>query len=199
MAPKKLNSIRILVVGDRDYKYIFEDAAGIPATSVSKDFISLTAKAELGKEGDKGKNKYPVLWLQKPLEGIGGREWFNRLKDFSPNALLLFVEPSTELSFYQAAMQENYIRILESLDLDENKADKLAKKLKILFLFVLDNESDPMKAKDYLVELHKLRLIYSEKFPKAAFREVMMNIEKPKHSEVVDLLEMVRQVFEDEF
>jgi hypothetical protein len=199
MSPKKLKSIRILVVGEKDFKYIFEDAAGIPPTSVSNDFISLTAKTELGERKEKGKKKYPILWLQKPLEGIGGREWFNRLKDFSPNALILFVEPETELSFYQAAMQENYIRILESLDLNETKADKLAKKLKILFLFALDNDSDPMKTKDYLVELHKLRLIYQEKFPAAAFREVMMNIKKPEHSEVIDLLEMVRQVFEDEF
>jgi hypothetical protein len=196
MSPKKLKSIRILVVGEKNYKHIFEDAAGIPATSVSNDYISLTSKAELG---SRDKKKYPVLWLQKPLEGIGGREWFNRLKDFSLNALILFVEPETKLSFYQAAMQENYIRILESLDLNEKKADKLAQKLKILFLFVLDNASDPMKTKDYLVELHKLRLIYQEKFPSAAFREVMMNINKPNHAEVVDLLEMVRQVFEDEF
>lgn len=75
MTPKKLNSIRILVVGHRDYKYIFEDAAGIPATSVSNEFISLTAKAELGKVGDKGKNKYPVLWLQKTIR----RNWGPRM------------------------------------------------------------------------------------------------------------------------
>jgi hypothetical protein len=199
----KLTSIRIIAVGMKDYRYLFEDAIGLPATSLSNDYISLMAKAQLG-EGksmvqESAVNTYPILWLQPPLTFPYGREWWLKMRKFQPNALIIFLEPDIDLNFYQAALQEYYNKILDVLDLDEKKADKLAEKLKILFLFVLDNSVDEgLKAKDYLFELHKIRMIYQHKFKAAAFREVMLNMKNPIKAELTDLLEMVRQVFEDE-
>ena len=116
-----------------------------------------------------------------------------------PNSIFFFLEAGVEPSFYKAAMQEYYNKLLDLLDPDSKKADKLAKNLKILFLFIMDtSEEDGSKTKDIIVELQPLRLIYAQKFSRAAFREVMLNTKNPDKEDIQDLFQMIKQVFEEE-
>ena len=200
---KKLESIRIVVVGNQDYKYLFEKVVGSPIDLESDRYASVLAKANLkddfqGKK-DKNMKSYSINWVQAPLKFPYGREWWLKMKKFMPNAIFFFLESETQPSFYKAAMQEYYNKLLDLLDPDPKKADKLAKNLKILFLFVMDTSVDRGSlTKDLIVELQPLRLIYAQKFNNAAFREVMFNLKNPEKEDILDLLQMVKQVFEEE-
>ena len=200
---KELKSIRIIVVGSQDYKYLFEKVVGSPIDLESARYASVSARASLksdlhGKE-DKNRKIYPVSWIQAPLKFPYGREWWLKMKTFMPNAIFFFLEAGVEPSFYKAAMQEYYNKLLDLLDPDSKKADKLAKNLKILFLFIMDtSEEDGSKTKDIIVELQPLRLIYAQKFSRAAFREVMLNTKNPDKEDIQDLFQMIKQVFEEE-
>lgn len=77
--------------------------------------------------------EFKIKWIQPPLITHLGRDLWITLSNFQPNIFFIFLDNNTDFAYYNAILQNLYIRLLEHLDEDIQKAEKKAREVNIIF------------------------------------------------------------------
>ena len=190
---------RIIVISSQDFTFLLKslsgdtfifDASNSPIYSLSLPSEEINALFPDLKEDYKD---YKIQWIQPSLKEPMGRELWVTLQKFQPNIFFIFIDQNVDYDYYNGLLQNLYSRILESLDTDFEKAEKLAREHKIIFLVFYRYRSLVLKQ---LVQFMHFFNSFKQTFEEAEVHERKIDFDAPGDLELLKMLIFVWDLFQ---
>jgi GTPase SAR1 family protein len=165
--------------------------------SVEKKKITLLSSKKHSRLSLERYRKYNVIAVDNPGDFKLRRKWREAMKKYRTDGILFMLDPSQGVETQRVAMEDSFNYFLDSLSLDPDKADKLAKKKKTLFFFVINKmdtiDFDESKAQNFLENFNMVVEDYRMTFPFAAFEEAFISVHKSSYEEINAIFEKCKQ------
>ena len=179
---------RIIVLSPNSLSHLFKNLSGdtFILNEDESPVLSLTLPYEEIKTLFPDlKHDYRIKWMQPPLISHLGRELWKVLAQFQPNIFFIFLDQNTDFDYYKGILQNLYIRLLENLDDDIEKAEAKAREIKIEFLIFYRYRSTVIH---HLVQLMLFFNSFKKIFANSDLHEKQIKNEEMSDVEIIQTL-----------
>ena len=140
---------------------------------------------------------YEIVAVDTPGDFTLRRQWRVAMAKYKADGILFLLDPTQNIMVQKSAMEDAFNYYLDSLDMKQQKANRIAREKKALFYFVvnkidlLGNSKD--KAKEFLENFNETLKAYYEKFPKSIFEEGFISVQNSPFEKLDAIFEKVKQ------
>ena len=144
---------------------------------------------------------YEIVAVDTPGDFTLRRQWRVAMAKYKADGILFLLDPTQNIMVQKSAMEDAFNYYLDSLDMKQQKANRIAREKKALFYFVvnkidlLGNSKD--KAKEFLENFNETLKAYYEKFPKSIFEEGFISVQNSPYEKLDAIFEKVKQALYD--
>lgn len=144
---------------------------------------------------------YEIVAVDTPGDFTLRRQWRVAMAKYKADGILFLLDPTQSILVQKSAMEDAFNYYLDSLDMKQQKANRIAREKKALFYFVvnkidlLGNSSE--KAKDFLDNFSETLKAYYEKFPKSTFEEGFISVQNSSYEKLDAIFENVKLALYD--
>ena len=129
------------------------------------------------------------------------RQWRVAMAKYKADGILFLLDPTQNIMVQKSAMEDAFNYFLDSLDMKQQKANKIAKEKKALFYFVVNKfdllNNSTQKAKDFLDNFAETLKAYYDKFPKSIFEEGFISVQNSPYEKLDEIFEQVKKALYD--
>ena len=138
---------------------------------------------------------YEIVAVDTPGDFTLRRQWRVAMAKYKADGILFLLDPTQNIMVQKSAMEDAFNYYLDSLDMKQQKANKIAKEKKALFYFVVNKidllNNSTQKAKDFLDNFAETLKAYYEKFPKSIFEEGFISVQNSPYEKLDAIFEQV--------
>ena len=144
---------------------------------------------------------YEIVAVDTPGDFTLRRQWRVAMAKYKADGILFLLDPTQNIMVQKSAMEDAFNYYLDSLDMKQQKANKIAKEKKALFYFVVNKidllNNSTQKAKDFLDNFAETLKAYYEKFPKSIFEEGFISVQNSPYEKLDEIFEQVKKALYD--
>ena len=144
---------------------------------------------------------YEIVAVDTPGDFTLRRQWRVAMAKYKADGILFLLDPTQNIMVQKSAMEDAFNYYLDSLDMKQQKANKIAKEKKALFYFVVNKidllNNSTQKAKDFLDNFAETLKAYYEKFPKSIFEEGFISVQNSPYEKLDAIFEQVKKALYD--
>ena len=144
---------------------------------------------------------YEIVAVDTPGDFTLRSQWRVAMAKYKADGILFLLDPTQNIMVQKSAMEDAFNYYLDSLDMKQQKANKIAKEKKALFYFVVNKidllNNSTQKAKDFLDNFAETLKAYYEKFPKSIFEEGFISVQNSPYEKLDEIFEQVKKALYD--
>ncbi|MHA1976269.1 MAG: Rab family GTPase [Candidatus Hodarchaeales archaeon] len=141
--------------------------------------------------------KYNLIAVDNPGDFKLRRKWREAMRKYKTDGILFMLDPSQPVEAQRVAMEDSFNYFLDSINLNPEKADKIARKKKTLFVFVVNKMDtinyDESKASEFLDNFDAVINDFKMTFPFAVFERVFISVQDSPYEKIDNLFEKCKQ------
>ena len=168
--------------------------------NIEKKRIRLLSQEKAGRFDLERYRYYNITAVDTPGDFTLRREWRSAMSKYKADGIIFMLDPLQDFIIQRSAMEDAMNYFLDSLDMDPQKADKIASTKNAIFYFVVNKIDllDPNlqraeeKAKDYMEKYQDTINEYYGKFPKGLFRESYISVQKSPYEQIDRIFEVIK-------
>lgn len=165
--------------------------------SVEKRKIKLHSQQTASKLSLEKYRWYEIVAVDTPGDFTLRRQWRVAMAKYKADGILFLLDPTQSILVQKSAMEDAFNYYLDSLDMKQQKANRIARDKKALFFFVV-NKIDLLgnskeKAKDFLESFSETLKAYYEKFPKSIFKNGYISVQNSPYEKLDEIFEEVKK------
>lgn len=170
--------------------------------NVEKKKIKLESQEGAGRLSKDRYRWYNVITVDTPGDFTLRRQWRVAMTKYKADGIIFMLDPEQDITIQRSAMEDAFNYFLDSLDMNAQKADKIARKKKAIFYFVVNKidilDPDPEKAKKkaeaFIENFEETLKAYYERFPKGEFRESYISVIHSPYEDIDKIFERVKLI-----
>lgn len=144
---------------------------------------------------------YEIVAVDTPGDFTLRRQWRVAMAKYKADGILFLLDPTQNVMVQKSAMEDAFNYYLDSLDMKQAKANRIAREKKALFYFVVNKidllNNSEAKAKDFLDNFSETLKAYYEKFPKGIFEEGFISVQNSPYERLDAIFERVKKALYD--
>ncbi|MHA2364764.1 MAG: Rab family GTPase [Candidatus Hodarchaeales archaeon] len=164
--------------------------------NVEKKKIKLLSQKEARRLSKDRYRYYNITAVDTPGDFTLRRQWRVAMAKFKADGIIFMLDPTQDYVVQRTAMEDAFNYYLDSLDMNAQKADKIAETKNALFYFIVNKidliDNDTKRARKFIDKFSDTLKVYYERFPKAHFRESYISVHKSDYKEIDKIFEVIK-------
>lgn len=144
---------------------------------------------------------YEIVAVDTPGDFTLRRQWRVAMAKYKADGILFLLDPTQNIMVQKSAMEDAFNYYLDSLDMKQAKANRIAREKKALFYFVVNKidllGNSESKAKEFLDNFSETLKAYYEKFPVSVFKQGFISVQNSPYEKLDAIFEQVKQALYD--
>ena len=167
--------------------------------NVEKKKIKLLSQKSAGRLSKDRYRWYNIITVDTPGDFTLRRQWRVAMAKYKADGIIFMLDPTQDYVVQRTAMEDAFNYYLDSLDMNAQKADKIAVTKRALFYFIVNKidliDNNAEKAQKFIDKFADTLKVYYERFPKAEFRESYISVHKSDYKEIDNIFEVIKNVY----
>lgn len=136
---------------------------------------------------------YEIVAVDTPGDFTLRRQWRVAMARYKADGIIFLLDPTQNVMIQKSAMEDAFNYYLDSLNMKQHRANKIALEKRALFYFIvnkidlLNNSSD--RAKEFLDNFKDTLKAYHERFPKSIFKQSYISVHKSEYDKIDAIFE----------
>lgn len=168
--------------------------------SVEKKRIKLLSQKDAGFFTKDRYRYYNIIAVDTPGDFTLRRQWRVAMAKYRTEGIIFMVDPLQDFVVQRSALEDAMNYYLDSLDMDPQKADKIARKKHAIFYFIVnkidlldtDLEKAEQKGSEFIEKFKDTINVYYSRFPNAKFRESYISVHKSPYDQIDRIFEIIK-------
>ena len=143
---------------------------------------------------------YNVIAVDTPGDFTLRRQWRVAMAKYKADGIIFMLDPLQDYVVQRSALEDAMNYYLDSLDMDPQKADKIARKKRAIFYFIVNKidllDNDLVKAEqkgaEFIEKFKDTINVYYSRFPNAKFRESYISVHKSPYQQIDRIFEIIK-------
>ena len=114
---------------------------------------------------------YSIVAVDTPGDFTLRRQWRVAMARYKADGIIFMLDPTQNVSVQKTAIEDAFNYFLDSLDMKQHKANKIAQEKRALFYFIVNKldliNNSKEEAKKFLENFKETIKAYNEQFPKS--------------------------------
>ena len=139
---------------------------------------------------------YKILAVDSPGDYKLRRKWREAMKKYATDGIIFMIDPTQPIPEQRVAMEDAYNYYLDSIHLEPDKADQIAKNRKTIFFFVINKmdmvEWDFGRASEIMAALSDVMDTFKESFPLSKQAEWYISVHESPLEDIESIFERAK-------